>query len=343
MTETVLSALRQIQQETALKGTSVKRILIATVVVILASLGSLAVTANAFAGSAPTVEGESVSHVTATDATVEAKINPKGLKTSYRFEIAKSPACLPVKAPYMPCYHVEVGNLPEGSIPSVSEGQWVSLDLESVGMSLEPGAIYHFRVVAANSAGEGEGQTRNITTEGPLSIDGEWATGITEHDATLDALINPNGSAATYFFKIYTDSSYNYTHPYCPFGPCDAIYAGPPLPPGLVEPEFEHLPASSSDQPVRLDLASIGANLQSGMTYHYEVVATNRQPFGGDPETVVSPDQTFTTSGVGPDNNAGGGTVTRLPATTGPDSALITHHKRSKQRHHRRKAHRHRR
>jgi hypothetical protein len=65
---------------------------------------------------------------------------------------------------------------------------------------------------------------------------------------------------------------------------------GEPLPAGLVEPKPEYIPAGSGDQSVSLDLASIGATLQPGTTYHYKVIASN---YSGP--TVEGPDQTFTT------------------------------------------------
>jgi hypothetical protein len=64
---------------------------------------------------------------------------------------------------------------------------------------------------------------------------------------------------------------------------------GEPLPPGLVEPQPEYIPAASGDRSVSLDLASIGATLQPDTTYYYRVIASSGGP------TVDGPDQTFTT------------------------------------------------
>jgi hypothetical protein len=87
--------------------------------------------------------------------------------------------------------------------------------------------------------------------------------------------------------------------PVCPFefaadAECDAIRAGESLPAGLLEPQPQYIPAGSTKQSVSLDLASIGATLQQGTTYHYRVIAAN----GAGP-TVDGPDQTFTTLGSG--------------------------------------------
>ena len=126
---------------------------------------------------------------------------------------------------------------------------------------------------------------------GAPSIDGVSASNITEHNATLEAQINPNGLETAYQFQIDTNGNYNYTKSVCPLGECEAISVGEPLPAGLVEPEAEHIPAGSGDQPASLDLANIGATLQPGTMYHYRVLASN-----GSGPMVQGLDQTFTTS-----------------------------------------------
>ena len=128
----------------------------------------------------------------------------------------------------------------------------------------------------------------------PPSVFDESVSHITEHDATLDAQINTYGLYTAYEFQIDTNGSYNYTKPNCPLGACDSISVGEPLPAGLVEPKPEYIPAGSGDQSVSLDLASIGATLQPGTTYHYKVIASN---YSGP--TIEGPDQTFTTPSAG--------------------------------------------
>lgn len=124
----------------------------------------------------------------------------------------------------------------------------------------------------------------------PPSIESVSVSGITEHDATLEAQINTYGLDTAYEFQIDTNGSYNYTKPNCPLGMCDSISVGEPLPAGLVEPRPEYIPAGSGDRSVSLDLVTIGTTLQPGTTYHYKVIASN---YSGP--TVEGPDQTFTT------------------------------------------------
>jgi hypothetical protein len=132
----------------------------------------------------------------------------------------------------------------------------------------------------------------------PPTIESVSASGVTEHDATLEAEINTQGGYTGYWFQIDTNGSYDFTQADCPFefpgyAECDSITDGEPLPVGLVEPHPEYIQAGLGDQVVRLDLASIGATLQPATTYHYRVLATN----GGSP-IVVYPDQTFETLGT---------------------------------------------
>ena len=236
----------------------------------------------------PSIENLSTSNITQDDATLEAQINPEGEETSYEFFL-ESPWC----GTRGPGACEAGGGVPiaHGVIPAGLTAQTVSVDLAGVGQELSPGETYGYRVVATNKAGESVYHEKTFTTLAPPTIEGESASAITEHDATLEATINPNGLETAYEFQIDTNGSYNYTKSACPLGACEAISVGEPLPAGLVEPEPEQIPAASGDRSVSLDLASIGAVLQPGTTYHYRVIASN---YSGP--TVDGPDQTFTTT-----------------------------------------------
>ena len=130
------------------------------------------------------------------------------------------------------------------------------------------------------------------------NIESESVSGLTEHDATLEAQIETGGIYTGYQFEIDTNSSYNFTRFACPFSfpgseQCLVIVDGEPLPAGLVEPKPQYIPAGSGGESVSLDLASIGATLQPDTTYHYRVTTSN----GG--QGAQGPDQTFTTPSVG--------------------------------------------
>ncbi len=268
----------------------------------------------------PSIEGLSASNITPDDATLEAQINPEGEETSYEFFL-ESPWC-GTRGPGA----CEAGGgvlIAHGIIPAGLTAQTVSVDLAGAGQELSPGETYGYRVVATNKAGESLYHEKTFTTLAPPTIESESVANVTEHDATLQAMIDPNGRYTGYEFQIDTNSRYDLSGPVCPFelpgyAVCEAIRVGEPLPAGLVEPEPEYLPATSAAQSVSLDLASIGAVLAPGTTYHYRVIAAN----GGSP-TIQGPDQTFTTMssrarplGGEPEPTGGG-------IQSGPSSATV--------------------
>ena len=79
---------------------------------------------------------------------------------------------------------------------------------------LGPSATYHYRVVAKNSAGEVWSEDRTFTTPNwvPLVIN-EPPTGVGSQEATLRALIDPQGSATYYHFEYGPSKSLGYTFP----------------------------------------------------------------------------------------------------------------------------------
>jgi hypothetical protein len=208
----------------------------------------------------------------------------------------------------------------------------VNLDLAGAGMDLEPETTYHYRVIAATAVQTVDtinwedpivdGTDRTFTTPpavaGAPVIVSKSASHITEHDATLEAQINPGGLETTYEFHV--------TSPACQrewpvIGPCMAISVWS-LPGGSI-------PAGFDDRTVSLDLASAGVTLQPGTWYEYAVTASNaagQAPPGGWGATqqsfktsyrviasngisVEGPDQTFTTpsSSLGDQQSQGDG------------------------------------
>lgn len=141
---------------------------------IAVGAGSLAATAAA--SSPPTIEAESVGGVTDRSASLQAQIDPKGLETTYHFEIARSGACLPGEPSSMPCSQVETGNLPSGTIVPSSQDILVTLDLSTAGISLEPSTTYEYRVIASNSDGSAEGLIQSFTTSAATVGDSQPAT-----------------------------------------------------------------------------------------------------------------------------------------------------------------------
>ncbi len=183
--------------------------------IVVGALGSALLPVPAVA-AAPVVESESVSQVTPVDATLEAQINPGGLETSYRFHLAYgcdlsgNEACPMYCVSGEPCPGPVNGPvnipLPSGVLPASSETKDVSLDLNTVGVTLKPGTKYRYSIEVTNTAGTAQGQDQFFTTPSgtpfPPSVESESVSGITSKRATLEAQVNPGGAQTTYEFWL---------------------------------------------------------------------------------------------------------------------------------------------
>jgi hypothetical protein len=262
-------------------------------------------------GTPPAIEGETASNITSTDATLEAKIDPEGLATTYEFYL-EAPSCANDKR-VGACE--ASGGIPiaKGSIPAGSIAQTVSVDVAATGHSLSPNTIEGYRVVARNSAGTSYGGEKTFVTlpSSPPVIGSMSVSHLTATDATLEAQLNTEGLETSYQFRLESGC----------LSPrlCLEITVYP-LPSGKLLGSFV-------DQSVSLDLNSAGVTLASGVEYAYSVTATNKagsvtgheQRFT-TPEDGVQPLNTTPPPGshstAGPAQTEGQGTVTL--ATTNP-------------------------
>jgi hypothetical protein len=110
------------------------------------------------AGSAPVIESVSLSHLTPTDATLEAQIDTEGLATLYQFRL--SSICGGRGA----CLVVIDYPLPSGSLLGSFVDQSVSLDLNSAGVTLQPEGTYSYSVSATNAAGTTKSSVQKFIT-----------------------------------------------------------------------------------------------------------------------------------------------------------------------------------
>jgi hypothetical protein len=209
---------------------------------------------------------EPASEVTATTATLNGKLNPAGTKVGFYYDYNKGTSC--------------VG----GSSTPVQEGEG---SVAAPVSSLQPSAQYSFCLVAVNAFGHTLGAPKTFPTEGsPPAVDSESTSAVSSSDATLEAQVNPQNQATTYFFEYATEEAL--------IGTSGAkTVAGAP-------------PASAltgfGDQLASVD---IGGGLKLGTTYYYRVVAENGTP----PATDGVPVQSFTTRGTAPLVSTGAASV----------------------------------
>jgi len=260
----------------------------ATVLTFLVFSGS------ALASSSPAIEGESVSHITSTDATLEAKINPESLErgADYQFQLVANTseylqvfACPTEGFPANSSFcggplASEAGALPIGTTGAGVQGKTVGLDLSaprawwSGTTTLKPATTYHYRVIAARSVPTEDtiqwedpivyGPDQTFTTppagKAPV-IESVSISHLTPTDATLEAKIDTEGLSTSYEFQMWSS-------------PCSHKGAGCelmidiPLPTGLLLGSFV-------PQSVSLDLNSVGVTLGGG-EYGFSVLATNK-------------------------------------------------------------------
>ena len=116
-------------------------------------------------------------------------------------------------------------------------------------MELEPGTIYHYRLVAASSAGTGYGDDRTFTV--PQDATPRVRTGassrVTSTTAKIEGRVNPVGRKSTFYFEYGTDANYG--------SKTEAAYCGRLLVPRTV---FVNL-----------------VGLKPGTKYHFRLVAQN--------------------------------------------------------------------
>jgi hypothetical protein len=132
---------------------------------------------------------------------------------------------------------------------------------------LLPASVYHYRLVAKNSAGENKGHEMTLTTQAapPLLVESTAASNVTQNGAMLSGTINPNGLATNYGFQLASETG--------TYGPAIGQSR---LKLGIYEP-------------ITVTLAL--TDLQPGVTYRYRLTASNTYT------TLTGTDQTFTTTG----------------------------------------------
>jgi NHL repeat len=214
----------------------------------------------------PLVEGESSSEyaplpqqVLAPVVTLSATIDPEFEETTYYFqyvdaaqyeEKAKDPYQAGASAP-----------VPFGSIPGTSsQGSAVSVNLPE----LAGGTTYHYRVVAANPIGTVYGPDQKFTTRPPPPVVSTGAASeVTQTSANVTGTVNPETLKTSCYYQYGPSSEYGQTAPCVP----------------------DELGNGSSPVPALATLAP----LTPGVTYHYRLVATNKEGIG------YGQDETFTT------------------------------------------------
>ncbi len=187
----------------------------------------------------PRITNESPTELGHEAATLHARINPDEIATTYHIEYGPTTA-----------YGTEV---PIGGA-SIGEGaNPVAVQAAITGVQI--GTVYHYRVIAENTAGTTTGPDEVFETIPPAPIDAAYATNVNATEATLNTQINPLGNSTTYYFQYGTQS--------CKQNP--ASCTSTPTPPG------EEVGSGNTDVAKSLHIQG----LQPNTTYHFRVIDHN--------------------------------------------------------------------
>jgi hypothetical protein len=196
------------------------------------------------ATGAPVVVTNPATFIASFSATLNGSVDPHGLTTSIHFQYGTTTSYGLTTAPQS-----KTGNT----------FQPVSANISSLMVS----TVYHFRIVATNSAGTTYGSDRTFTTltaTGPPVVTTSAATNIATPSATLNGSLDPHGLTTSVSFQYGTTTSYGHT-----------------------------TAMQSQTGNTYRNIAANISGLTTHTTYHFRIVATNS---GG---TRFGSDRTFAT------------------------------------------------
>ena len=139
----------------------------------------------------PAVTTLAASGITATNATLNGTVNPKGGVTTAYFQYGLA---------------TSYGSF---SATNTLAGTNVNLSVSSFISSLSPDIAYHFRLVGINSAGTTPGADQTFTTAvAAPAVTSLSASNITATNATLNGTVNPEGGVTTAYFQYGLTTNY---------------------------------------------------------------------------------------------------------------------------------------
>ncbi len=179
----------------------------------------------------PTATTGSSSGLQPLQATISGSVNPQGIDDAR--------------------YYFQYGTTPSygSSTPQGDAGQSLNSIPESATLTtgIQPGTLYHYRLVATSAAGTGYGSDQTFTTPGPVEAVTGTATAVQQTQATLNGTVNPRGYDAKYHYEYGLTTAYSVSTPESDAG------AG----------------QTATSTPVAI------VGLEPGAVYHYRLIATS--------------------------------------------------------------------
>lgn len=131
-------------------------------------------------------------------ATLNGTLDPDGMETTYHFE-----------------YGIDTeydSRTPTQTVAPGSGPVNISAGIDK----LQPGRVYHYRIVATNELGTTYSEGMTFQAAGPPTVAGLHATDLDEDSAVINARVNPRGYATTYYFEYGTTPVYGSRTPLAP-------------------------------------------------------------------------------------------------------------------------------
>jgi len=135
----------------------------------------------------PYVETKPATSETETGATLNGRVNPRGLATEYYFEYGTTIS-----------YGSKTAEASAGSGTAI-------LEQSKAIAGLTASTTYHFRIVATNSKGTADGEDHTFTSPPKPSVETKTATSVSGTEATLNGTVNPHGAETKYWFEYGTE------------------------------------------------------------------------------------------------------------------------------------------
>ncbi len=248
---------------------------------------------NFTTGIMPTATTGQASDITSTTATLNATVNPQGGAATTAQFVYGTDATLTTGTTVVPIPALDLGT-GTADVPLIEPLT-----------GLLPETTYYFEVHATNFAGTTTGTIESFTTAAPTvsapTITAGPATAVTATGATLNATVNPNGSATAVHFVYGTEET---------------------LTTGTTTTAEQDIGGGTTDVPV----AAPVTGLQPGTTYYFQAVATSNgvatpgpiESFMTAAQPVIAPAAT-----TGQASNVTGTTAT-LDGTVNPQGSATT-------------------